>query len=134
MRVLITGGAGFIGSHLAESYLADGHQVKVLDNFSTGSKKNLVNIESQIELITGDIRNEQLVESVMQNVDLVLHFAAALGVKNIMDNPIEAISTNIEGSEVVLKASAKLKKRIVIASTSEIYGKNPNQQIGRAHV
>ena len=129
MRVLITGGSGFIGSHLAESYLADGHQVTVLDNFSTGSKKNLTNIESQIELISGDIRDAQLVEGAMQNVDLVLHFAAALGVKNIMDNPIEAISTNIQGSEVVLKAAAMLKKRIVIASTSEIYGKNPNQPL-----
>ena len=80
-------------------------------------------------LISGDIRDAQLVEGAMQNVDLVLHFAAALGVKNIMDNPIEAISTNIQGSEVVLKAAAKLKKRIVIASTSEIYGKSPNQPL-----
>ena len=129
MRVLITGGAGFIGSHLADAYLAQNHQVRILDNFSTGSKENIAHIQEKIEIIDGDIRDGSLVKEAINDVDLILHFAAALGVKNIMENPIEAISTNFHGSEVVLNEAANQQKRIIIASTSEIYGKNPDQPL-----
>jgi UDP-glucose 4-epimerase len=129
MKVLITGGAGFIGSHLADYFVLDGAEVSILDNLTTGSKDNLKGPASQAKLVIGDIRNQELVEQLVNESDLVLHMAAALGVDNIMSNTIESISTNIYGSEVVLKAASKFKKRIVIASTSEIYGKNPNQPL-----
>ena len=129
MKVLITGGAGFIGSHLAQYFQNSGDEVTVLDNFSTGSKKNLALFGFSGKTIDGDIRDAKLVESLIAETDLVLHMAAALGVANIMNSPIESISTNITGSEVVLLAASKFKKRIVIASTSEIYGKNPKQPL-----
>jgi UDP-glucose 4-epimerase len=129
MRVFITGGAGFIGSHLCDALLADGHQVSILDNMSTGSADNIAHIKDQIEIHQGDIRDVALVEKVMARADLVLHMAAALGVNTILENPIESVSTNFTGSEVVLNAATKLNKRIIIASTSEIYGKNPKQPL-----
>ncbi len=129
MKVLITGGAGFIGSHLAEHFQNLGDDVTVLDNFSTGSKRNLEIFGFFGKSVDGDIRDSKLVESLIAETDLVLHMAAALGVANIMNSPIESISTNITGSEVVLLAATKFKKRIVIASTSEIYGKNPKQPL-----
>jgi UDP-glucose 4-epimerase len=129
MRVFITGGAGFIGSHLADHYVAAGHEVTVLDNFSTGSKSNIAHFEGKVTTIDGDIRNIQLIESLTKNSDLVLHMAAALGVNTILESPLESMSTNITGSEVVLNAAAKLNRRIIIASTSEIYGKNPKQPL-----
>jgi len=129
MKVLITGGAGFIGSHLAEHFQNSGDEVTVLDNFSTGSMRNLELFGFSGKSVTGDIRDTKLVESLIAETDLVLPMAAALGVANIMNSPIESISTNIAGSEVVLLAATKFKKRIVIASTSEIYGKNPKQPL-----
>jgi len=129
MKIFITGGAGFIGSHLAEHFQNSGDEVTILDNFSTGSKGNLEIFSFSGITIPGDIRNIKLVESLIEESDLVLHMAAALGVANIMNSTIESISTNITGSEVVLLAAAKFKKRIVIASTSEIYGKNPKQPL-----
>ena len=129
MRVLITGGAGFIGSHLADHYLAAGDQVTILDNFSTGSKTNIAHLEGKVTTVDGDIRNIEVVESLTKDADLVLHMAAALGVNTILESPLESMSTNITGSEVVLKAAAKFNKRIIIASTSEIYGKNPKQPL-----
>ena len=129
MRVFITGGAGFIGSHLADHYVAAGDQVTILDNFSTGSKTNIAHLEDKITTVDGDIRNIELVESLTKETDLVLHMAAALGVNTILESPLESMSTNITGSEVVLNAAAKFKKRIIIASTSEIYGKNPKQPL-----
>ena len=129
MRVFITGGAGFIGSHLCDALLAQGHQVTILDNMSTGSAANIAHIKDQIEIHQGDIRDVALVEKVMAPADLVLHMAAALGVNTILENPIESVSTNFTGSEVVLTAATKLNKRIIIASTSEIYGKNPKQPL-----
>jgi UDP-glucose 4-epimerase len=129
MRVFITGGAGFIGSHLCDALLAQGHQVSILDNMSTGSAANIAHIKDQIEIHQGDIRDADLVEKLMAPADLVLHMAAALGVNTILENPIESVSTNFTGSEVVLNASTKLNKRIIIASTSEIYGKNPKQPL-----
>jgi len=129
MKVFITGGAGFIGSHLCDALVAEGKEVTILDNLSTGSKKNIAHLEGQIKVFQGDIRDQKLVESLVENCDLVLHMAAALGVDNILENPIESISTNFHGSEVVLNAAVKYDKRIVIASTSEIYGKNPKQPL-----
>ena len=129
MRILITGGAGFIGSHLADYYLAKGNEVVLLDNLSTGSKNNLKGTDSKFQLIDGDIRNSDLVNELVEKSDLVLHMAAALGVSTILNNPIESISTNIHGSETVMLAASKHKKRIIIASTSEIYGKNPKQPL-----
>jgi UDP-glucose 4-epimerase len=129
MRVFITGGAGFIGSHLADHYVAAGHAVTVLDNFSTGSKTNIAHLDGRITTVDGDIRNINLVESLTEDADLILHMAAALGVTTILESPLESMSTNITGSEVVLHAAAKFNKRIIIASTSEIYGKNPKQPL-----
>ncbi len=129
MRVFITGGAGFIGSHLCDALLAQGHQVSILDNMSTGSAANIAHIKDEIEIHQGDIRDAALVEKLMAPADLVLHMAAALGVNTILENPIESVSTNFTGSEVVLTAATKLNKRIIIASTSEIYGKNPKQPL-----
>jgi UDP-glucose 4-epimerase len=129
MRVFITGGAGFIGSHLCDALLAQGHQVSILDNMSTGSAANIAHIKEKIEIHQGDIRDVTLVEKLMAPADLVLHMAAALGVNTILENPIESVSTNFTGSEVVLTAATKLNKRIIIASTSEIYGKNPKQPL-----
>jgi UDP-glucose 4-epimerase len=129
MKVFITGGAGFIGSHLCDALVAEGKEVTILDNLSTGSKKNIAHLEGKIKVFQGDIRDQKLVESLVEDCDLVLHMAAALGVNNILENPIESISTNFHGSEVVLNAAVKYDKRIVIASTSEIYGKNPKQPL-----
>ena len=129
MRVLITGGAGFIGSHLADALLAQGDEVTILDNLTTGSTSNIAHITDQITIHNGDIRDEALVKSLVKDADLVLHMAAALGVKNIMENTVESVSINFTGSDVVLKAATEFKKRLIIASTSEIYGKNPNQPL-----
>ena len=129
MRVFITGGAGFIGSHLADHYVTAGHEVTLLDNFSTGSQTNIAHLEGTLKTVDGDIRNIELIESLTQDSDLVLHMAAALGVNTILESPLESMSTNITGSEVVLLAAAKYNKRIIIASTSEIYGKNPKQPL-----
>jgi len=129
VRVFITGGAGFIGSHLCDALVAEGKEVTILDNLSTGSKKNIAHLEGKIKVVQGDIRDQKLVESLVGESDLVLHMAAALGVDNILENPIESISTNFYGSEVVLNAALKYDKRILIASTSEIYGKNTKQPL-----
>jgi UDP-glucose 4-epimerase len=132
MRVLITGGAGFIGSHLADHYVNAGHTVTLLDNFSTGSKGNIEHLDSKVTTVNGDIRNIDLIDLLTKVSDLVLHMAAALGVNTILESPLESMSTNITGSEVVLNAASKYKKRIIIASTSEIYGKNPKQPLSES--
>jgi UDP-glucose 4-epimerase len=129
MRVFITGGAGFIGSHLADHYVKAGHQVTLLDNFSTGSHQNIAHLENSVTTVNGDIRNVDLIDQLTKDSDLVLHMAAALGVNTILESPMESMSTNITGSEVVLHTAVKHNKRIIIASTSEIYGKNPKQPL-----
>ena len=129
MRVFITGGAGFIGSHLADACIARGDDVTILDNMSTGSRANIAHLQGKVTVHEGDIRDKDLVEKLVSESDLVLHMAAALGVKNIMEHTIESIDRNFTGSEVVLNAATQFKKRIIIASTSEIYGKNPNQPL-----
>jgi len=129
MRAFITGGAGFIGSHLADALIARGDTVTILDNMSTGSQSNIAHLDGKITIHTGDIRDEALVDQLVTESDIVFHMAAALGVKNIMEHTIESIDRNFNGSEVVLNAATKHKKRIIIASTSEIYGKNPDQPL-----
>ena len=129
MRAFITGGAGFIGSHLADALIARGDTVTILDNMSTGSAANIAHLEGKITVHNGDIRDADLVNKLVQEADIVFHMAAALGVKNIMEHTIESIDRNFNGSEIVLNAAAKHNKRLIIASTSEIYGKNPNQPL-----
>ena len=132
MRVFITGGAGFIGSHLADHYVNAGHTVTLIDNFSTGSKSNIAHLNGKVTSIDGDIRDIELIDQLTKDSDLVLHMAAALGVNTILESPLESMSTNITGSEVVLNAATKYKKRVIIASTSEIYGKNPKQPLNES--
>lgn len=127
MKVLITGGAGFIGSHLVKQFESNSHEVTVLDNISTGKLENLAG--SSAKIVNGDIRDSDLVSELVANSDLVLHMAAALGVDNIMSKTIESISSNVLGSQIVLEAATNFSKRILIASTSEIYGKNPKQPL-----
>jgi UDP-glucose 4-epimerase len=112
--------------------VAKGEQVTILDNFSTGSQENIAHLVGKVTTVDGDIRNVELVEKLTIDADLVLHMAAALGVNTILESPLESMSTNITGSEVVLNAAAKFNKRIIIASTSEIYGKNPKQPLNEA--
>ena len=128
MKTLITGGAGFIGSHLSDLLTLNSNQIIVLDNYSTGSNKNLTS-NTNLEFIEGSILDERLVDSVMSQVSACYHLAAALGVKNIIDHPLESFETNIKGSEIVLNSAAKYKVRTLLASSSEIYGKNPNQPL-----
>lgn len=132
MKVLITGGAGFIGSHLCDSLVARGFKVSILDNLSTGSNDNVSHLVGKIKVFQGNIKDQKLVESLVSDSDLVFHMAAAVGVKTILNDPIESMSTNFAGSEIVLNACAKFDKKIVIASTSEIYGKNMNQPLSEA--
>ncbi len=129
MRAFITGGAGFIGSHLADALIARGDSVSILDNMSTGSAKNIAHLQGKIKVHEGDIRDKALVEKLVEQSDIVFHMAAALGVKNIMEHTLESIDRNFNGSEIVLHAATKYDKRLIIASTSEIYGKNPNQPL-----
>jgi len=129
MRAFITGGAGFIGSHLADALIARGDSVTILDNMSTGSRTNIAYLEGKIIIHEGDIRDKDLVDKLVSESDTIFHMAAALGVKNIMEHTIESIDRNFSGSEVVLNAATKHNKRLLIASTSEIYGKNPNQPL-----
>jgi len=129
VKVLVTGGAGFIGSFLAQYYEKSGETVTILDNFTTGSLQNLDAIDFKGISVRGDIRDSHLVDELVRESDLVIHMAAALGVSNIMNSTMESISVNITGSEIVLKAASKHNKRLLIASTSEIYGKNPKQPL-----
>ena len=124
MNYLITGGAGFIGSHLAEKLITRGDQVMVFDNLSTGSASNLSGIESKIRFAQGDILDKAAIDKLVSESDYVVHLAAALGVLNIVNKPLESLKTNLQGSEIVLEACDKYRKPVLIASTSEIYGKN----------
>jgi UDP-glucose 4-epimerase len=118
MKGLITGGAGFIGSHLAERLLKDGHKISVIDNLSTGSLKNIEGFKnhSGFDFVEGDIRNTELMEGLTEQCDVVFHLAAAVGVKLIADRPVHTIETNIGGTEVVLETANKFGKKILIAS------------------
>ena len=126
MKALITGGAGFIGSHLAERLLKDGCEVSAVDNLSTGSLRNIESFKEDPEFnfIEGDIRNAELMDALVERSEVVFHLAAAVGVKLIVDKPVHTIETNISGTEVVLDVANKFGKKILIASSSEVYGKN----------
>lgn len=126
MRALITGGAGFIGSHLAEKLLALGHDVTVLDDLSTGSAENLAHLKSHVafEYHFDTIFNRQLLAELVDLADIVFHLAAAVGVRRIVECPVRTIETNVRGSELVLETAAKKQKRVLITSTSEVYGKS----------
>jgi len=131
MKVLVTGGAGFIGSHLCEALLAQGDTVISLDDLSTGTTKNLESIRTNPKFtsVTGSILDEALVEKLVSSVDGVMHFAAAVGVQKILKDPQGSLMTNIQGTEIVLGTAERLKKRAMLASSSEIYGKNPNMPL-----
>ncbi|RPI57640.1 MAG: NAD-dependent epimerase/dehydratase family protein [Acidobacteria bacterium] len=126
MRALITGGAGFIGSHLAEALLNAGHDVDVIDNLSTGSIRNIGHLKSnpRFKYVIDTLTNEPLLAELVDRNDVIFHFAAAVGVKLIVEEPVHTIETNVHGTEVVLKHANKKKKKVVIASTSEVYGKS----------
>ena len=126
MRALITGGAGFVGSHLAERLLADGHEVLVIDNLSTGSIDNIVHLKSAagFSYVVDSVTNEPLLAEMIDRSDVVFHLAAAVGVKLIVEQPVHTLETNVHGTEVVLKHANKKKKLVFIASTSEVYGKS----------
>jgi UDP-glucose 4-epimerase len=126
VRALITGGAGFIGSHLSDALLAQGHDVLILDNLSTGSIDNIAHLKGRpgFEYFIDTVNNEGLLAELIDRSDVVFHFAAAVGVKLIVEQPVYTIETNVHGTEVVLKHANKKKKLVVIASTSEVYGKS----------
>ena len=124
MKYLITGGAGFIGSHLCDSLITRGDEVVVLDNLSTGSEQNISKIQEKIEIIRGDVLDKKIVTKLISDCDYVVHLAAALGVLNIINKPLQSLKTNIQGTETILEAADKFHKPVLVASTSEIYGKN----------
>jgi len=126
VRALITGGAGFIGSHLADALLSQGHHVDVIDNLSTGSIRNIdhLKVHPRFHYVIDTLTNEPLLAELIDRNDIVFHLAAAVGVKLIVDEPVHTIETNVHGTEVVLKHANKKKKLVFIASTSEVYGKS----------
>ena len=126
MRALITGGAGFIGSHLADALLNQGDEVLILDNLSTGAIENIAHIKGRprFEYFIDTVENEPLLAELIDRSDVVFHFAAAVGVKLIVEQPVHTIETNVHGTEVVLKHANKKKRLVVLASTSEVYGKS----------
>jgi UDP-glucose 4-epimerase len=126
MKALLTGGAGFVGSHLAERLLDDGHQVIVIDDLSTGSMDNIVHLKGRpgFEYVIATIMNSSLTAELVDRADVVFHLAAAVGVKLIVEAPVRTIETNVHGTEVVLTHASKKQKPVVIFSTSEVYGKS----------
>lgn len=128
MKVLITGGAGFIGGHLTEALLKAGHKVAALDDLSTGRMENVEHLKNNpgFELVVGTVLNGYLVDKLVERCDVVFHLAAAVGVELIVKKPLESLTTNIKGSETVLEMVHRYNKKILITSTSEIYGKNVN--------
>src|SRR6267143_1739007 len=128
MRYLITGGAGFIGSHLAERLLDRGDRVVLLDNLSTGSVDNIRHLKSsdRMQYHLDNIENRQLVAELVDDAEVIVHLAAAVGVKLIVESPVKTIETNVNGTQLILEAACKKKKLVLTASTSEVYGKNTN--------
>jgi UDP-glucose 4-epimerase len=124
MKILITGGAGFIGSHLAERLLELGREVFIIDNLCTGKLANIVKIQDheRLHLVVDTILNESVMNELIFKVDHIYHLAAAVGVRKIMDHPVETLDTNVKGTEVVLRLANQFKKKVFIASTSEVYG------------
>ncbi|MCX6899448.1 MAG: GDP-mannose 4,6-dehydratase [Verrucomicrobia bacterium] len=132
MKALITGGAGFIGSHLAETLLARGDRVAVLDNLSTGSMQNIAGLKRLpgFEYIVDDVLNQRVLAEMVDDADVVYHLAAAVGVKLVVESPVRTIETNLKGTEVVLEAAAKKRKKVLLTSTSEVYGKGAKIPFG----
>lgn len=126
MKILVTGGAGFIGSHLTEKLLEMGHEVFIIDNLWTGKLENLSRIQNhkRLHIVIDNILDESVMNELVFKVDHVYHLAAAVGVRNIMDNPVETLDINVKGTEIVLRLANRFKKKVFIASTSEIYGKH----------
>ena len=126
MKAVVTGGAGFIGSHLCDHLIAQGHQVTVLDDLSTGSTDNLTQLASEpgFRFVRGDILDRELVDSLVCEADIVYHLAAAVGVYNIVDNPLRSLRINLHGTENVVEAAVRHRVAYLVASTSEVYGKN----------
>ena len=124
MKILITGGAGFIGSHLAEHLLEAGHEAVIIDNLWTGKLANIAEIQNhdRLRLVVDTILNEPVMNELISGIDHIYHLAAAVGVRKIMDNPVETLDVNVKGTEVVLRLANRFKKKVFIASTSEIYG------------
>ena len=131
MKILVTGGAGFIGSHLCERLISEGHSVTTIDNFATGSTSNLANLEGNkdFNLVVGSILDSDVLHSLIQNADYVFHLAAAVGVFNIVNNPLASMLTNIRGTENVLEAANASKIPVFLASSSEVYGKNTSDSL-----
>lgn len=125
MRYLITGGAGFIGSHLAEKLLQQGHGVSVIDDLSTGSIRNIEPLKGKagFRYVIDTVHNRPLLAELVDDCDAIFHLAAAVGVKLIVESPVRTIETNVKGTEVVLECASKKKKKVLLTSTSEVYGK-----------
>jgi UDP-glucose 4-epimerase len=132
MKVLITGGAGFVGSHLAEALLERGDAVYVVDNLSTGSIENIEHLKSNssFHYTIDTIMNEPMTAELVDRADVVFHLAAAVGVRLIVESPVNTIETNVHGTETVLKLANKKKKKVILASTSEVYGKSTQLPFG----
>jgi UDP-glucose 4-epimerase len=124
MKILITGGAGFIGSHLAKALVEKRHQIDIIDDFSTGRISNLSSIRDRIYIHKFSILDEWVVEDLIQQVDQIYHLAAVVGVKNVMERPVETLLINVRGTDIVLRLASKYQKKILITSTSEVYGKS----------
>jgi UDP-glucose 4-epimerase len=132
MRILVTGGAGFIGSHLCERLTNAGHDVIALDNFSTGTRENLSKIKNtqNFHLVQGSILDVEILSKLSQNVDYIFHLAAAVGVFNIVNKPLESLLTNIRGTENVLEIANSMRVPVFLSSSSEVYGKNISDSLG----
>src|SRR3989338_2418497 len=131
MKALITGGSGFIGSHLAEALLGRGDEVIVLDDLSTGRIENLAHLDGnpRLKVVIGSILNDRLVDKLAEEADVIFHLAAAVGVKLIVSKPFESLTTNIRGSEIVLEMAHRYRRKTLMTSTSEIYGKNASGEL-----
>ena len=126
MRILVTGGAGFIGSHLCERLISEGHEVTAIDNFSTGDALNLIGLagSSNFNLVKGSILDITILNPLVRDAQYIFHLAAAVGVFNIVKNPLNSLLTNIRGTENVLEAANSTKTPVFLTSSSEVYGKN----------
>jgi UDP-glucose 4-epimerase len=135
MRVLVTGGAGFIGSHLCEALLKDGDQVDVIDDLSTGNIDNIKTYlnDDNFRFICDSILNEKMIYTLVDKCDMIYHLAGAVGVQLIVDEPVRTIETNIRGTEVILEVAQKFRKKVLITSTSEVYGKSENETFREDH-
>ncbi|MFM8752641.1 MAG: NAD-dependent epimerase/dehydratase family protein, partial [Actinomycetota bacterium] len=131
MKILITGGAGFIGSHLSQELIKSGHSVVALDDLSTGSTSNIAALQANpsFTFVQGSMLDKELVRKLMESVDACMHLGAALGVQRILERPYESLIANTHGTEIAVSAAAELGKRFFLASTSELYGKNPKQPL-----